>query len=316
MPWHRIRLVRIIPLMPQQTYDPSMKWLLRERGPAILWVAGLRGVISCETEQAELVLPRKLPDGLLKAVVKGHRDPLPVLLEVATYPEKRVVEQVCGDLRLVRQVKGDLPEAFVLCLRKKGSYRIPEQAESSSALGFASETLRWKTIHLWDFPATEFLEAPDVGAVPWAALGSWDGPPEVLLQRCRDRIDAEGGDKRESLLTVSQVFARLRFDTPDLLAILGGKKVLRNTPLIQELEAEFKQEGVAQATLSMLHRRFGAPGADIEAGLALVKTQEGQFDLNFHAGTCKTLSAFEEELRRHLPKPRPASTRGKRKKGE
>jgi hypothetical protein len=43
-----------------------------------------------------------------------------VLVEVATYPEKRVVDQVQDDIRLVRQARGVLPEAVVLCLCPRG----------------------------------------------------------------------------------------------------------------------------------------------------------------------------------------------------
>ena len=86
-----------------------------------------------------------------------------------------------------------------------------------------------------------------------------------------------------------------------------------DNPLMLEVVAESKIAGQVKATLSVLNRRFGKPGANIEAGLALVKTEDAQIDLNFHAGSCVSLSAFEAELRKHLPQPRPASTRGKRK---
>ena len=48
--------------------------------------------------------PRKLPDGLLEATFAGVKKPSLVLVEVATYPEPRVVDQVSDDLRLVRQL--------------------------------------------------------------------------------------------------------------------------------------------------------------------------------------------------------------------
>ncbi|MBY0233223.1 MAG: hypothetical protein K2W96_28405 [Gemmataceae bacterium] len=303
--------------MPQQTYDPGSKWLIGDRGPSLLWVAGLRDVLSCEADQAEVVLPRKMPDGLMRARMAGRRDPVPVLLEIATYAEERVVEQVCGDLRLVRQVKGVLPETVVMCLAPKGSYRVPDHGEAESVLGLTRERFSWRVVNLWEMEAKDLLEAPDVGAVPWATLAKWDGPPEVLLQRCKDRIVAEGRERRESLLAVTQVFAKMHFDTPELLAILGERSmILRDMPAIQEIVTESEIAGQMKATLAVLHRRFGKPGPDIEAGLALVKTEAGLIDLIYHAGTCTTLSAFEKELRRHLPQPRPASTRGKRKKGE
>ena len=51
--------------------------------------------------------------------------------------------------------------------------------------------------------AEELLAAPNVGVVTWASLARYDGPPEVLLQRCRDRIEREGGTQRANLLAVA-----------------------------------------------------------------------------------------------------------------
>ena len=38
--------------------------------------------------------------------------------------EKRVVQQVQDDIMLVRQARGTLPEALVLCLCPRGRYRV------------------------------------------------------------------------------------------------------------------------------------------------------------------------------------------------
>jgi hypothetical protein len=180
--------------MPQQTFDPGSKWLLEQRGGSILYLAGVRNVTACKALKAEVVQPRKLPDGLLEAKLAGVKEPRLILVEVATYPEPRVVDQVRGDLRLVRQVRGALVDAVVICLSPKGDYRVPESAEEESPLGWSSERLRWKVVEAWTLSAEDLLAAQDVGVVPWATLARYDGPPEVLLQRCRDRIDREGGE--------------------------------------------------------------------------------------------------------------------------
>ncbi len=142
-----------------------------------------------------------------------------ILVEVATYPEPCVVQQIQDDIRLVRQVRGDLPEALVLCLCPRGDYRVPQQAEAASTLGWTGETLRWKVVEVWNLSAEELLAAPLVGVVPLVSLARYDGPAEVLLQRCRDRIDREGGPQRAKLLAVTQVFARLHYDKPKWLNI-------------------------------------------------------------------------------------------------
>ena len=299
--------------MPQQTYDPSSKWMLGEQGASILYVAGARGVLSCKARQAEVVQPRKLPDGLLEARFADRKEPSLVLVEVATYPEQRVVQQVQDDIRLVRQARGVLPESLVLCLCPRGEYRVPTQAQEQSALGWTSETLSWKVVELWTLSAEELLTAPDVAVVLWALLARYDGPAEVLLQRCRDRIEREGGEQRENLLAVAQVFARLHFDNPQWLEILGGRKMLIETPLIQEIGAEFARAAQVKTILRFLEARFGSMTPTITAGLEQVKQEEKLDRLAQQAAICASLQAFEEALRQELPAPAPASTRGKRR---
>jgi len=299
--------------MAQQTFDPSSKWMVEEQGRSILYLGGARDVQSCRARKAEVVQPRKLPDGLLEATFTGRAKPSLVLVEVATYPEKRVVKQVQDDIRLVRQARGVLPEALVLCLCPRGTYRVPQQAEEKSTLGWISERLSWKVVELWTLLAEELLAAPDVGLVLWALLAHFEGAPEVLLQRCRDRIDKEGGARRDNMLAVAQVFARLHFDKPEWLNILGGKKAMIESPLIQEIVEESKRAGQVESILHVLQVKFGAPGPGIAAGLAQLTETEKILRLTIRAATCASLPAFEEALRQELPAPPPFSTRGKRR---
>ncbi len=143
--------------MPQQMYDPSSKWMLEEHGASILYLAGERNVLTCKARKAEVVQPRKLPDGLLEARLAGSADSKLVLVEVATYPEERVVKQIQDDIRLVRQARGVLPEALILCLCRRGTYRIPEESTEQSTLGWTAETLRWKVVEAWTKQAEELL---------------------------------------------------------------------------------------------------------------------------------------------------------------
>ena len=299
--------------MPQQSFDPSTKWMLEEYGAAILYLAGARSVVSCRARKAEVVQPRKLPDGLLEARFADSDEPKLVLVEVATYPEERVVAQISDDLRLLRQARGVLADAVVICLCPRGTYRVPEAMEETSPLGWSGETLRWKVVEVWTLSAEDLLSAPDVGAVALASLARYDGPPEVLLQRCRDRIDREGGERRANLLAVSQVFAKLHFDRPEWLNILGGRKVMIESTLIQEIIDETKQEERVQTTLDSLDERFGAVPPVIAAGLQQVKEMDRLARLSRRASVCASLQAFEDSLREELPKPPPASTRGKRR---
>ena len=116
--------------------------MLEEHGAGILYLPGARNELSCRARKAEVLQPRKLPDGLLEARFAGVKAPRLILVEVATYPEPRVVQQVCDDLRLVRQSRGVLIDAVVLGLCPKGSYRVPETAQETSPLGSSDERLR------------------------------------------------------------------------------------------------------------------------------------------------------------------------------
>ena len=299
--------------MPQQSFDPSTKWMLEEHGAAILYLAGVRSVVSCRALGAEVVQPRKLPDGLLEARFADSDELKLVLVEVATYPEERVVAQISDDLRLLRQARGVLADAVVICLCPRGNYRVPEAMEETSPLGWSGETLRWKVVELWTLSAEDLLMAPDVGAVALASLAKYDGPPEVLLQRCRDRIDREGGEKRANLLAVSQVFARLHFDRTEWLDILGGINVMIESPWLQEISAKSERAGRVKSIIESLEERFGTVPPSITAGLEQVKEVDRISRLNRRAAVCASLQSFEVSLREELPKPPPASTRGKRR---
>jgi hypothetical protein len=235
------------------------------------------------------------------------------LVEVATYPEKRVVAQMQDGIRLVRQARGVLPDAFVLCLCRRGTYRIPAQVEQSSPLGWTGETLRWKVVELWTLSAEELLAAPDVAVAIWASLARYEGPPEVLLQRCRDRIERDGGAQKPNLLAVAQVFAQLHFNKPGWLDILGGSQAMIKSPLIQDIVAKSERTGQVKSIVHVLQGKFGPVGDEISAGLALVKEEERLLRLSLAAATCGSLEAFGERLREELPPLAPASTRAKRR---
>jgi hypothetical protein len=298
--------------MSQQWFDPSSKWMLEEQGASILYLAGAPAVVSCLARKAEVVQPRKLPDGLLEVRFAGSARPVLVLVEVATYPEKRVVGQVQDDIRLVRQARGVLPEALVLCLCPRGRYRVPQQAAEKSQLGWTGAMLSWKVVELWNLSAEELLAAPSVGVVPWVPLARYDGPAEVLLRRCRDRLEREAGAQKANLLAVTQVFARLHFDKPEWLEILGGRKAMIESPLIQEIVAESARAGRVKTLLGVLEARFGSVTPAVTAGLEQVKEEEQLARLTPQAALCPSLQAFEDSLRRELAAP-PASTRGKRR---
>jgi hypothetical protein len=208
--------------MRRHEFDKSSKWMIQRHGKGILFLGGATGVRSCRALQAEVVQPRQLPDGLLEVHFRGRKKPDYVLVEIATYPEKRVSEQVLDDLTLTYQHLRVLPELLTVVLHPRGQYRVPGKHELQSRLQWSKLACEWNTVELWTLPAEDLLEAGDIGLIPWVPLTAFREPPEALLERCRRRIEEQAPlQDQANLLAVSQVLARLRFKNPDLLALLG-----------------------------------------------------------------------------------------------
>jgi hypothetical protein len=71
-----------------------------------------------------------LPDGLLEVRLGDEADEDLFLLEVTTYPERRVSQQMTDDLLLVYLDRGQLPEGVTLVLRPR---QVPRPAEPQPA---------------------------------------------------------------------------------------------------------------------------------------------------------------------------------------
>jgi hypothetical protein len=81
--------------------DRSGKWLIEHHGGAILRLGGVTDLVRWQAAAADLVLPAKLPDGLIFAWRAGSERPEPYVVEIATYPETRTAEQALHDLLLI-----------------------------------------------------------------------------------------------------------------------------------------------------------------------------------------------------------------------
>src|SRR5262245_46929133 len=223
--------------------DRSGKWLIQHHGGAILWLARVHGFRAWRPGQAEVVQPRQLPDGLLEVFFEGRAGPDPFVVEIFTYPKREADEQVLRDAVLVLADRRVLPEVITLILQPRGAYRVAGSQRLASRLGCTELTLNWRVVELWTLSAADLLAAGDVGLVPWAPLAQFDGPPEALIQECRERIDRQARPpERANLLAVTQVMARLRYNDPALLSLLGGSQAMIESPLIQELMAKTRQE--------------------------------------------------------------------------
>ncbi len=279
--------------MARQRFDMSSKWLLHNQGKGALLVGGLTGVRRIEPLPGEIVQHRKYPDGLLRAFLGGEPKPHHVLVEVATYPEKRALRQALDDLTAAAAILGHLPELLMLVLRPRGRFRIEGRHEVRSKLGLARLTAEWKVVELWTLPASEFLGQGDVGVVPWVPLMRFDGPPEALLERCAEKIEREAQPKeRADLLAVSQVMTELRFPDPALPAFFGGQKTMIESPLLQKMIAEKLHVAIREA----LKARFGTVPREVTRLLGEILDERQLTRLNGIAAKCADLQAFREAL--------------------
>jgi hypothetical protein len=274
-------------------YDRSSKWLIQHHGASILRLGGVRGVRSCRSLQADLVQPRRLPDGLLEVYFDDLTDPDPFIIEIATYPEPRVLEQVLRDSMLVYLDRGKLPEVLTLVLHPRGNFQITGTAELQSRRQLSQLLAKWQVVELWRLPAVELLAANDVGLIPWVPLTQFEGPPETMLQQCREHVEQQAAaSEQANLLAVTQVLTRLRYNNPQLLTILGGSRIMIESPLIQEIVARTKQEAI----MLFLEGRFGSVPVDVAMQLKGILDEEKLRDLVQYAARCSDLEAFRTHL--------------------
>jgi hypothetical protein len=147
--------------LPMHDDDKTSKWLIQRHGDSILRLAGLRDLVSWRPLQAEVVQPRQLPDGFVEAHRAGRAEPNLSVLELATYPDARLLAQVLRDMTLVDLDRRALPEVLVVVLHPKGNLRADRDQELESPLGWTG----WRVVELWTIPVKDLLTAGDVGAI-------------------------------------------------------------------------------------------------------------------------------------------------------
>jgi hypothetical protein len=177
--------------MARQRIDISSKWLLHHQGKGALFLGGIKGVRHIEPMPGEIAQHRRYPDGLLRVYLHDEPKPYLVLIEVATYPEKRALKQALDDLTLAYNALGQLPELLMLVLRPKGSFRISGTFEVDSKLGLSHLRATWKPVELWTLPTQDILAAGDVGVLPWVPLMQFEGQPKESCSGAPKRLNAK-----------------------------------------------------------------------------------------------------------------------------
>src|SRR5271157_1971962 len=282
-------------------YDKSSKWLIQHHGDSILRMAGIVGIETWRPLQAEVVHPRQLPDGLIEVLLQGQFEPSLFVLELATYPESRIAEQVLRDMTLVYLDRRVVPDVITLVLHPRGNLQVTGSLEMMSPGGMTQWSVRWKVVQLWSIPAETLLDAHDVGLVPWVPLTHFDGPPEPIFQQCRARIDEEAPpEERENLLAVTQVLAGLRYNEVGLFQLLGGRDAMIESPVLQELKAEWTREAARETKrrtiVDFLVARFGPQAEEIATHLETIADDARLKELVKLAAVCSDLPSFRKEF--------------------
>ncbi len=159
------------------------------------------------------------------------------------------------------------------------------------------------------------LSSPDVGGVPLVPLMQFDGPPESLLRRCRERNGREGGKEHANLLAVTQSLMKLRFPQQALLDILGGSRAMIESPLFKEAIEKAGHQTLRMAIEDLIRGRFSALSDNARASLEGLHDQDRLRALHLFAGLCPTLEAFLERLAKETtPRPAPVSSLRSRKR--
>ena len=133
----------------------SAEWLIEHHGDAILRLGGVTDLVRWQAAAAELVLPTKLPDGLLFASRTRRNHPEPFVVD-RDLPRLR---GRAGTTRLAAGLprSGEVANILVLVLRPKGQLRVPDHAHRPGSDGVTALGGWWRVVELWTLPAEPVL---------------------------------------------------------------------------------------------------------------------------------------------------------------
>lgn len=250
---------------------------------------------------------RQLSDGLVEATLADRADPVLHLIEVNTYPYSRVPAELLDDVLLTYLDRRVVPEVIALTLCKKGNVQIEPGLRVSSPLEHTRLEAKWRVVNLWDLNANDFLPLTDPGMAPWVPPMKIDGPPEPVLQQCKDAIEqVRSAGQKNNLFGVTQILAGLKFDEKMLDALFHVEGKMIESPV---LEKWFRQRDVATrqtVILEALEARFGSPvPADVSAAVRVIQDEPRLKDLLPAAYSAASLNDFRSRL--SLPQS-PANT--------
>ena len=252
-------------------YDKGGKWLIEHHADSILKLAGIGPIRSWKALPGEVVQSRQLPDGMVEVLLEGRNDPILCLIEINTYAYSRVPNELFDDIALTFLNRRVVPEVIALTLSDRGNVRIAPEARYTSPLGTSRIEAGWHVVNLWELNAADFLPLTDPGLAPWISLMRIDGPPEPVLQQCKDVIEAKtSGGEQENIRFVTEILAGLRFDKAMLRRLFRKGSPMFESPVLIELLEERDVKTLQGLLLKKIERRYGTVPPDISATLRLV----------------------------------------------
>ncbi|MCI0700773.1 MAG: hypothetical protein L0241_06805 [Planctomycetia bacterium] len=279
-------------------YDKGGKWLIEHHADAILKLAGIGPVVSCKVLPGELVQSRQLPDGMVEARLANRSDPVLCLIEINTYSYSATANELLDDVLLTYLNRRIVPEVIALTLSTKDNIRISPDVRLTSPLGHTRLEAGWRVVNLWELNASDFLPITDPGFAPWLPLTKIDGPPESVLQQCKDVIEAKtSGGERDNLLNVTEILAGLRFDKVMLRALFRRGAHMIESPVLQEWFAERDIKTRQTIILESLETRFGNPvPPDVSAAVRVIADENRLKQLLPLVYSSASLDAFRQVL--------------------
>lgn len=279
-------------------YDAGSKWLIETFAAELLQLGGVGPDIVVRPLPSELVQSRQLPDGLVEVTYPNDPKPVLHLIEVNTYSYTATASDLLDDVLLAYLNRRVVPEVISIMLHDRGNVRVAPSLEITSRFGNTALAGRWRVVHLWEVNAQYFLPLKNPGMAPWVPLMKIDGPPEPVLQQCKDAIDTvEDPGQRENLLGVTQILGSLRFNENLLAKLFKVEGKMIESPLLTKW---FKQRDVATrqaVVLESLEARFGSPvPPDVSAAVRVIDNEARLKALLPKVYSCETLDAFRQAL--------------------
>lgn len=278
-------------------YDASSKWLIETFAAELLQLAGVGPVAGVKPLPGEVVQSRQLPDGLVEVTFPNRAEPVLHLIEVNTYSYAATASALLDDVLLTYLNRRVVPEVIAITLHDRGHVRVPPDVRVNSPSGGTRLEAGWRVVNVWELNAADFLPLTNPGLAPWVTLMNIDGPPEPVLQQCKDVIVTvpEAG-RRENLLGVTQILAGLRWDKQLLKAIFAKEGKMIESPVLEEWFREREIGALQRVVLKKLDARFGPVPADVSASVRIVADQLRLESLLDAAYVCASLDDFRHAL--------------------